>query len=202
MGYALVLYYSRGGSTRNLAYKIAQGIEEAGMEARLRTVPPVSDNLGVSHSPVPTQGDPYVSLQDLAQCSALAMGSPTRFGNMCSAMKHFWDNTSTLWLEGALVGKPASVFTSAGSLHGGHEATLLSMMLPLLHHGMLLLGIPYGVPELHSTATGGGPYGASHLGGLQNQSSLSKEEQAICLAQGRRLADIAQQLERHHGARH
>ncbi|MDF2177562.1 NAD(P)H:quinone oxidoreductase [Aliiglaciecola sp. CAU 1673] len=196
MAYVLVLYYSRGGSTRNLAYKIAQGIEESGLEARLRTVAPVSDHIGQAQPAVPNDGDPYVSEEDLRHCCALAFGSPTRFGNMCSAMKYFWDSTSNLWLQGALTGKPACVFTSTGSLHGGQESTLLSMMLPLLHHGMLILGVPYSVPEVNSTHSGGGPYGASHVAGLQDNPALEHDEQRICLALGRRLANIAKNLEK------
>lgn len=194
MGYALVLYYSRNGSTRNLACKIAQGVEQQGLEARLRTVPEVTSKTADTSAPVPDKGDPYVSLDELENCQALALGSPTRFGNMASSMKHFWDGTSGLWLAGALSGKPACVFTSSGSLHGGQESTLLSMMLPLLHHGMLLLGTPYTVPELNSTGSGGTPYGPSHHAGMQGDSKLSKAELAICLAQGKRLAEVAVKL--------
>jgi NAD(P)H dehydrogenase (quinone) len=194
MGYALVLYYSRNGSTRNLACKIAQGIEKGGLEARLRTVPEVTTKIKGTEAVVPDAGDPYVSLDELENCQALALGSPTRFGNMASAMKHFWDGTSGLWLSGGLSGKPACVFTSSGSLHGGQESTLLSMMLPLLHHGMLLMGTPYTVPELNSTSSGGTPYGPSHLAGMNNSSKLTDSEQAICLAQGKRLAGLALKL--------
>ncbi|ALS98438.1 NAD(P)H:quinone oxidoreductase [Lacimicrobium alkaliphilum] len=194
MSYALVLYYSRNGSTRNLACKIAQGIEQAGLEARLRTVPEVTTRITGTEAAVPDAGDPYVSLDELENCQALALGSPTRFGNMASAMKHFWDGTSGLWLSGALSGKPACVFTSSGSLHGGQESTLLSMMLPLLHHGMLLMGTPYTVPELNSTSSGGTPYGPSHHAGMNNNCKLTDSEQAICLAQGKRLADLALKL--------
>ncbi|GAA0346586.1 NAD(P)H:quinone oxidoreductase [Bowmanella denitrificans] len=191
--YALVLYYSVGGSTRNLAYKIAQGIEQMGLEARLRTVAPVSNGLEKRDS-VPSSGDPYVSLEDLRQCSALALGSPTRFGNMASAMKYFWDSTSSLWLSAELAGKPACVFTSSGSLHGGQESTLLTMMLPLLHHGMFIMGTPYSVSELNSTQSGGTPYGPSHYAGLNNSIDLTPQEQAICVAQGNRLAALALKL--------
>lgn len=191
--YALVLYYSQGGSTKNLAYRIAQGIEQAGLEARVRTVAPVSTGLE-PRSSVPDSGDPYASLDDLQHCSALALGSPTRFGNMAAAMKYFWDGTSTLWLKGELSGKPACVFTSSGSLHGGQESTLLTMMLPLLHHGMLIVGTPYTVAELNSTTSGGTPYGPSHYAGLDNQNQLSNAEQALCTAQGKRLAQLAIKL--------
>ena len=191
--YALVLYYSVGGSTRNLAYKIAQGIEQKGLEARLRTVAPVSNGLE-KRDIVPNSGDPYVSLEDLRQCCALALGSPTRFGNMASAMKYFWDSTSSLWLSAELAGKPACVFTSSGSLHGGQESTLLTMMLPLLHHGMFIMGTPYSVSELNSTQSGGTPYGPSHYAGLNNSIDLTPQEQAICVAQGNRLAALALKL--------
>lgn len=194
MGYALVLYYSRKGSTRNLACKIAQGIEQKGLEARLRTVPEVTTGIDASAAAVPDAGDPYASLDELENCQALALGSPTRFGNMASAMKHFWDGTSGLWLSGSLSGKPACVFTSSGSLHGGQESTLLSMMLPLLHHGMLLMGTPYTVPELNSTSSGGTPYGPSHHASMNNNCKLTDSEQAICLAQGKRLAELALKL--------
>ncbi|GAB3016890.1 NAD(P)H:quinone oxidoreductase [Bowmanella dokdonensis] len=194
MPFALILYYSRGGSTRNLAYRIAQGIEQSGLEARLRTVPEVSTQLGESRPSVPQSGDPYATLDELRQCSALALGSPTRFGNMAAPMKYFWDGTSSLWLSGQLAGKPACVFTSTGSLHGGQEATLLSMMLPLLHHGMLIMGTPYSNPELNNTQTGGTPYGPSHHAGLDNQPRLSETEQTLCIAQGKRLAAVAMKL--------
>lgn len=194
MGYALVLYYSRNGSTRNLACKIAQGIEQGGLEARLRTVPEVTAKTTGTAASVPDAGDPYVCQDELENCQALALGSPTRFGNMASAMKHFWDGTSGLWLSGSLSGKPACVFTSSGSLHGGQESTLLTMMLPLLHHGMLLMGTPYTVPELNSTSSGGTPYGPSHHAGINNNSKLTGSEQAICLAQGKRLAALALKL--------
>ncbi|GGD52074.1 NAD(P)H:quinone oxidoreductase [Lacimicrobium alkaliphilum] len=194
MSYILVLYYSRNGSTRNLACKIAQGVEQMGLEARLRTVPEVTTKTTSVAAPVPDSGDPYVTLDELENCQALALGSPTRFGNMASAMKHFWDGTSALWLAGALSGKPACVFTSTGSLHGGQESTLLTMMIPLLHHGMLLMGTPYSVPELNSTDSGGTPYGPSHQAGMQGDNKLTRAEQAICLAQGKRLAEVAAKL--------
>ena len=195
MGPILVLYYSRSGATKNLALKIAQGIEQEGCEARLRTVPMISDNLQAVQPGVPKQGDPYVQLSDLQQCSALALGSPTRFGNMAAAMKYFWDSTSSDWLAGSLAGKPACVFTSSGSMHGGQESTLLSMMLPLLHHGMFLMGLPYTQAELHSTQTGGSPYGATHVAGINGNKLLSVEEQRLCIAQGQRLAQLSKKLE-------
>ncbi|MBN7821101.1 NAD(P)H:quinone oxidoreductase [Bowmanella yangjiangensis] len=191
--YALVLYYSQGGSTQNLAYKIAQGIEQGGLEARVRTVAPVHNGLE-QRAAVPQSGDPYASLDDLRHCGALALGSPTRFGNMAAAMKYFWDGTSSLWLNGELAGKPACVFTSSGSLHGGQESTLLTMMVPLLHHGMLIVGTPYTVAELNSTQSGGTPYGPSHYAGLDNQNQLSQAEQVLCVAQGKRLSQLAIKL--------
>jgi NAD(P)H dehydrogenase (quinone) len=194
LGPVLVLYYSRNGATKNMANKLAQGIEQAGMQAMLRTVPEVSDNLQKIQSPVPSTGDPYVSKQELSECSGLALGSPTRFGNMAAALKYFLDSTSTQWISGALVNKPATVFTSTGSMHGGQESTLLSMMLPLLHHGMVISGLPYTVPELHSTMSGGGPYGASHLAHGDTPAKLSAEEMTVCIAQGKRLAELAIKL--------
>lgn len=194
MGPVLVLYYSRSGATKNLAYKIAQGVEQAGCEVMLRTVPMISDNLQKVQESVPQHGDPYVQLSDLKACSALALGSPTRFGNMAAAMKYFWDSTSGEWLAGSLAGKPACVFTSSGSLHGGQESTLLSMLIPLLHHGMFIMGLPYSQPELHSTQTGGTPYGVSHVSGLQGNPRLSADEQRLCIAQGQRLAKLTQKI--------
>ncbi|MFC3108020.1 NAD(P)H:quinone oxidoreductase [Undibacterium arcticum] len=192
----LVLFYSRHGATRKLAELIAQGIESvAGCDARLRTVPAVSNVAEQTESDIPPQGAPYVELQDLKECAGLALGSPTRFGNMASAMKYFWDGTATDWLSGTLAGKPACVFTSTGSLHGGQETTLLSMMIPLLHHGMLLLGLPYTLPQLMTTATGGSPYGASHWAGLDGNKPLSEDEKQLALALGRRLAESARKLQ-------
>ena len=194
MGPILVLYYSRNGSTKRLAYKIAQGIEQQGCEARIRTVPPVSNQIGETQPGIPDNGDIYVNHDDLKCCSGLALGSPTRFGNMASSMKHFWDGTSNLWLSGALVDKPACVFTSSGSLHGGQETTLMSMMIPLLHHGMVMVGLPYTLPELQTTQRGGTPYGVSHVSGLEGQEQLTKEEIALAIAQGSRLAAMAKKL--------
>jgi len=191
----LVLYYSRHGSTRKLAELIAQGIDGVpGCEARLRTVPAVSPVIEATEPELPTDGAPYVELKDLEQCAALALGSPTRFGNMAAAMKYFWDGTAAQWLSGALSGKPACVFTSTGSLHGGQETTLLSMMLPLLHHGMLLLGLPYTHPELMATASGGSPYGASHWSGVEGNRPFAGDTKTLAVALGRRLAETARKL--------
>ena len=192
----LVLYYSRHGSTRKLAELIAQGIESVpGCDARLRTVPAVSSVTEATESDIPETGAPYVELQDLEQCAGLALGSPTRFGNMASAMKYFWDGTATQWLSGALSGKPACVFTSTGSLHGGQESTLLTMMLPLLHHGMLIHGLPYTQPELMTTASGGSPYGASHWSGVDGNKTISEDSRRLAIALGQRLADTAKKLQ-------
>ncbi|MDB0064473.1 NAD(P)H:quinone oxidoreductase [Gammaproteobacteria bacterium] len=194
MGPILILYYSRGGATRELAYKIAHGVEQAGAEALIRTVPAVSTECEAITDDIPSSGDLYAELSDLEQCSGLLLGSPTRFGNMAAAMKYFLDSTSPLWLRGALEGKPAGVFTSTGGLHGGQESTLLSMMLPLLHHGMLIAGIPYSVSELSITKSGGTPYGASHVAGPDNQQALTDEEAKLCIAQGQRIAELALRL--------
>lgn len=191
----LVLYYSRHGATRKLAELIAQGIDgTAGCEARLRTVPAVSAVTEATEPEVPAEGAPYVELRDLEECAALALGSPTRFGNMASAMKYFWDGTAAQWLSGTLAGKPACVFTSTGSLHGGQESTLLSMMIPLLHHGMLLLGLPYTQAQLMTTASGGTPYGASHWAGINSDKPLTEDSRALAIALGRRLAQTAHKL--------
>ena len=194
MGPILILYYSHGGATRELAYKIAHGVEQAGAEALIRTVPTVSTECEAITDDIPSTGDLYAELSELEQCSGLLLGSPTRFGNMAAAMKYFLDSTSPLWLHGALEGKPAGVFTSTGGLHGGQESTLLSMMLPLLHHGMLVAGIPYSVPELSITKSGGTPYGASHVAGPDNQQALTDEEAKLCIAQGQRIAELALRL--------
>jgi NAD(P)H dehydrogenase (quinone) len=191
----LVLYYSRHGSTRKLAELIAQGIESVpGCDARLRTVPAVSTVTEATAPDVPPDGAPYVELSDLEECAGIAVGSPTRFGNMASAMKYFWDGTSAQWLSGALSGKPACVFTSTGSLHGGQESTLLTMMIPLLHHGLMVLGLPYSHPELMTTASGGGPYGASHWSGLEGKKPITDDEKRLAIALGRRLAETAVRL--------
>jgi len=191
----LVLYYSRHGNVAAMARQIARGIESvAGCQARLRTVPAVSTVCEAVADTIPDHGDPYVSLADLRDCDGLALGSPTRFGNMAAPLKYFLDGTSELWLAGDLIGKPAAVFTSTSSLHGGQESTLLSMLLPLLHHGMLLLGLPYSESDLLTTRSGGTPYGASHLSGADSRLPLSEEEQRLCRALGRRLANTARQL--------
>jgi NAD(P)H dehydrogenase (quinone) len=195
MAEILVLYYSRNGAVREMAQLVARGIGQVpGAVARLRTVPPVATITETAAPPVPDAGAPYVELADLDQCAGLALGSPTRFGNMAAPMKHFLDGTGGLWARGSLAGKPAAVFTSAGTQHGGQESTLLTMMLPLLHHGMLMLGIPYTEPALSSTRTGGTPYGASHLAGAQSDLPVSSDEKALCIALGRRLADVALRL--------
>ncbi len=191
----LVLYYSHRGATADMARHIARGVEEApGMQARLRTVPSVSTVCEAVEDDIPESGPPYVQQQDLQECAGLALGSPTRFGNMAAAMKYFLDGTAPLWLSGALAGKPAAVFTSTSSMHGGQESTLLSMMLPLLHHGMLIVGLPYSETDLLHTRSGGTPYGASHLAGVDSDLPLSDEEQRLCLALGRRLAETAHAL--------
>lgn len=193
--YLLIIYYSHYGATAEMAQLIARGVEQnSTLEARLRTVPPVSTTCEAVDAPVPEAGAPYVSLEDLKHCSGLILGSPTRFGNMAAALKYFLDSTSTLWLSGALTGKPAAVFTSTASLHGGQESTLLSMMLPLLHHGMVLLGLPYTETDLLNTKTGGTPYGASHVAGLKSNNALSEEEKNLCKALGKRVAAIAYKL--------
>ncbi len=192
----LVLYYSRHGATATMAKLIARGIEEVpDMQARLRTVPEVSAVSEATADSIPTEGAPYVELDDLKECTGLALGSPTRFGNMASPLKYFLDTTSPLWLSGSLIGKPAAVFTSSSSLHGGQESTLLSMMLPLLHHGMLITGLPYSETDLLHTQSGGTPYGASHYGGADNDFPLSEEEHRLCLALGKRLASTAKALQ-------
>ena len=188
----LVLYYSRHGATAEMARRIARGIGEVeGMQAKLRTVPEVSAVCEATEDDIPENGDPYVSIDDLRDCAGLALGSPTRFGNMAAPLKYFIDSTSSLWLSGALVDKPAAVFTSTSSLHGGQETTLMSMMLPMLHHGMIITGLPYSETELLSTQTGGTPYGASHLAGTDSKLPLSEEEAHLCQALGKRLASIA-----------
>lgn len=191
----LVLYYSHTGAVGEMARTIARGVELVpGAAARLRTVPKVSTVTEATEPAVPDSGAPYAELNDLEECAGVAVGSPTRFGNMAAPMKYFWDGTGALWSRGALAGKPAAVFTSTTSLHGGQEVTLLSMMSMLLHHGMLLVGVPYTVPELTATASGGTPYGASHWAGPHNDKPLSDDERRICLALGKRLATAALKL--------
>lgn len=195
MSEILVLYYSQGGAVREMAQLIARGIESVpNINARIRTVPKVSANCEASEPEIPNSGAPYVEQSDLEECIGLALGSPTRFGNMAAPMKYFLDGTVGIWLKGALIGKPAAVFTSTGSMHGGNETTLLTMMLPLMHHGMLMVGLPYSEPELSSTQTGGTPYGASHIGGAMDDKPMSADERKLCLALGKRLAQIALKL--------
>lgn len=193
--YILVLYYSQHGATQQMAQFIARGVEQAeGVHARLRTVPRVSAACETTEPAIPRNGPPYAELDDLEGCIGLALGSPTHFGNMASAMKYFWDGTSGLWMKHALAGKPAALFTSTGSMHGGQESTLLSMMLPLLHHGMLIVGLPYSEPELATTQSGGTPYGASHVAGLANDRPIHDVEKRLCLSLGKRLALTALKL--------
>ncbi len=195
MSQILILYYSRHGATAEMARLVCRGVEKvSGMQAMLRTVPEISTVCEATQSSIPDQGAPYVSADDLANCSAMILGSPTRFGNMAAPMKYFIDSTSASWMAGHLAGKPAGLFTSASSLHGGHEATLLSMMIPLLHHGMLLVGTPYSEPELLSTTTGGTPYGPSHLAGKESNLPISQDEKNLCIALGQRVAEIAKNL--------
>lgn len=197
MATVLVLYYSRYGAVKQMAQYIARGIESVpGMEARIRTVPPVSPTTEATDPAVPDSGAPYATLDDLKECAALALGSPTRFGNMAAPMKHFIDTASGLWLSGSLVNKPAAVFSSSASLHGGQESTLISMMLPLFHLGYMLLGIPYTEPDLNTTSSGGTPYGATHYAGPKGDKHLTDEEQRLCIALGKRLAEITAKLTR------
>jgi len=187
----LVLYYSAGGSVRRMAELVAEGIERVpGAQSRLRTVPGLSG----SNKSVPASGAPYAELGDLEDCAGLALGSPTRFGNMAAPLKHFWDGTGLLWQRGSLAGKPACAFTATSSMHGGQETTLVSMMLPLLHHGMLIVGLPYTEPDINATRTGGTPYGASHFAGVADDQPISDAERVLCIAQGKRLAEIALKL--------
>ncbi len=195
MSEILVLYYSQGGAVKEMAQLIARGVESVkGIKARIRTVPKVSTNCEATESDIPANGDPYAELSDLEQCIGLALGSPTRFGNMAAPMKYFLDGTAGLWLKGTLIGKPAAVFTSTGSMHGGNETTLLTMMLPLMHHGMLMVGLPYSEPELSSTQSGGTPYGASHIGGTMDDKPITADEKKLCMALGKRLAATALKL--------
>ena len=191
----LVLYYSAHGSVRNMAQLIARGVNQvSGASARLRTVPPVAPRTQVAEPPVPDEGAPYVELAELEQCAGLILGSPTRFGNMAAPLKYFLDTTGALWAKGALANKPAAVFTSTASLHGGQETTLTSMMLPLLHHGMLIVGLPYTLPEVTHTVSGGSPYGATHWAGANDDKPLTDEERTLCIALGKRLAETALKL--------
>ncbi|KFN51060.1 NAD(P)H:quinone oxidoreductase [Arenimonas composti] len=191
----LILYYSRGGSVAQLARHVARGVEEVeGMRARLRTVPPVAPVTATAAPPVPDEGAPYVGKADLRDCAGLALGSPTRFGNMAAPLKHFIDTLGAEWASGSLVGKPAAAFTSTATMHGGQESTLLTMLVPLLHHGMVVLGIPFTESALNTTATGGTPYGASHVAGADDDRPLSDDEKALARALGRRLAETARKL--------
>ena len=193
----LVLYYSHTGAVKEMAQLIARGVEGvAGCAARLRTVPRVSSVAQAVEPAVPDDGAPYAELKDLEECAGLALGSPTRFGNMAAPMKSFWDATGELWLKGTLAGRPAAVFTSTASLHGGQETTLISMMLPLLHHGMVIVGLPYTEPDLNATTAGGTPYGASHHAGGAGGRPVTEHERRLCIALGRRLADVAVKLAR------
>ncbi|MBS0288543.1 MAG: NAD(P)H:quinone oxidoreductase [Proteobacteria bacterium] len=189
--YVLIVYYSRHGATAQMADFVARGVESvAGINAKIRTVPPVSPTTEVASPPVPDKGAPYVTLDEVENCAGLILGSPTRFGNMAAPLKYFLDSTLSLWLSGTLIGTPAGVFTSTGSLHGGQESTLLSMMLPLLHHGAYLVGIPYSEAALNDTLTGGTPYGPSHVAGIDNNNPISEHEKKICQTLGKRVAEL------------
>ena len=192
--YILVLYYSRHGSVKQMAELIAKGIESTGFNVKVRTVPELATVVTEAAASIPEEGDLYCSLEDLANCSGLALGSPTRFGNMASEMKYFWDQTTSLWLNGALHNKPACVFTASGSMHGGQESTLLTMLPPLFHHGMMIIGLNNAEPALSNTKTGGTPYGASHVSGPRHDQALSMDEKVLCEAQGKRLAEVVKRL--------
>jgi len=195
MSEILIVYYSRNGSVAQLARHVARGVEEvAGMQARLRSVPPVAAATQVAQPPVPEDGAPYAALTDLHECAGLILGSPTRFGNMAAPLKHFLDSSVAEWASGTLVGKPAAVFTSTATMHGGQETTLLSMMLPLLHHGALLVGIPYTEAALNATQSGGTPYGASHVAGTDGERAITEHERTLARALGRRVATITAKL--------
>lgn len=194
--YVLVLYYSRGGATAAMADHVTRGVERvAGITARLRTVPAVSAAIEQSEAEIPEEGPLYCELDDLRNCAGLVLGSPTRFGNMAAPMKYFLDQTSAVWLSGALIDKPAAVFTSTSSLHGGQETTLMSMMIPLLHHGMVVAGLPYSEPGLMTTASGGAPYGATHWAGADNSRAVDECEATLCGALGKRVARLALALQ-------
>ena len=192
--YVLVLYYSKYGSTRELAHLIASGIEQTGLAVKIRTVPQLATVVTLAEASIPSEGDLYCTLDDLANCSALALGSPTRFGNMASELKYFLDQSTSLWLSGALHNKPACVFTASGAMHGGQESTLLSMMLPLLHHGMLMVGLNNAEAALSNTKTGGTPYGVTHVSGARHDQTVSSDEKILAIAQGLRLGQITQRL--------
>lgn len=193
--YVLIVYYTRHGATAKMADLVARGVQSiSGMNAKIRTVPPVAPITQVAAPPVPDKGAPYVTVEELENCAGLILGSPTRFGNMAAPLKYFLDSTLNLWLSGKLIGLPAGVFTSTSSLHGGQEATLLSMMLPLLHHGAFIVGVPYSEPALNETHTGGTPYGPSHVAGLESNAPLSEHEMAVCKTLGARVATLANHL--------
>lgn len=195
MNEILILYYSQGGAVHEMAKLIARGVDSVdGVKARIRTVPKVSANCEATEPDIPASGAPYAELKDLEECIGLALGSPTRFGNMAAPMKYFLDGTVGQWLKGTLVDKPAAVFTSTGSMHGGNETTLLTMMLPLMHHGMVMVGLPYSEPELSATSSGGTPYGASHIGGAADDRPITEDERKLCIALGKRLARTALKL--------
>lgn len=195
MSEILVLYYSQCGAVREMAQLVARGVGSVkGVKARIRTVPKVSTNCEATEPDIPASGAPYAELKDLQECIGVALGSPTRFGNMAAPMKYFLDGTAALWLKGALVGKPAAVFTSTGSMHGGQETTLITMMMPLIHHGMIMVGLPYSEPELSSTSSGGTPYGATHVGGAADDRPITEDERKLCIALGKRLTEISLKL--------
>ena len=197
MAEILVLFYSRKGATAELARQVCRGVESVpGAKARLRTVPPVATVIDQPQAPVPADGPPYATHDDLRECDGLVLGSPTRFGNMAAPMKHFLDGTSALWLTGVLAGKPAGVFTATQTMHGGQETTLLTMMVPLLHHGMVIVGLPYTEPALSTTRGGGSPYGASHVAGTETQPRLTEEERTLAVVLGKRVAELAVRLQR------
>jgi NAD(P)H dehydrogenase (quinone) len=194
MSEILVLYYSRTGKVAQLARLVARGVEEAGLAARLRSVPPVAPVTEIAQAPEPDDGAPYATREDLRECAGLVLGSPTRFGNMAAPLKYFIDSTAAEWASGTLVGKPAGVFTSTSTMHGGQETTLLSMMLPLLHHGMLIVGVPYTEAALNRTQGGGSPYGASHVAGVGGDNAISEDQRVLARALGRRVATVAMKL--------
>lgn len=192
--YILVLYYSKTGTTQKMAHLIADGIESMGIAVKIRTVPAITSVVQALEPDIPEHGDIYCTLDDLAHCAGLAVGSPTRFGNMASELKYFWDSTTALWLNGALHNKPACVFTSSGAMHGGNETTLLTMLPPLFHHGMMILGLTNASPALSHTKTGGTPYGASHVSGSRHELDISEDEKVLCVEQGKRLAEMVKRL--------
>lgn len=192
--YILVLYYSKTGTTQKMAHLIADGIESMGIAVKIRTVPAITSVVQALEPDIPEHGDIYCTLDDLAHCAGLAVGSPTRFGNMASELKYFWDSTTALWLNGALHNKPACVFTSSGAMHGGNETTLLTMLPPLFHHGMMILGLTNASPALSHTKTGGTPYGASHVSGSRHELDISEDEKVLCIEQGKRLAEMVKRL--------